>query len=304
MRGKIKSFVPIWLLAARRRWMSHACPSGVAKLPSAAGKSYDIRINWYCRLGNNILQVLHAYCWAKATHSRLSIEGHSLMRPTVWDFSNGRDELTKLNAMFFYPKFEGFAGTLPTLTEIRRIGVQHILPILRLPPITAINETVLVAHVRSGDIFGTENGIANVHSGYVPPPVSFYAKAMQDSGCSKLLIVTEPDMRNPVLAILRARFRADVQSQTMAEDLATLVSARKLCIGNSTFSWAAFLISPFADEVFMPAATIFSQPPPDPPVRIRKYMFRRYSRPFEWTSSPGQLRSMVTHPIRYVVETR
>jgi hypothetical protein len=122
---------------------------------------------------------------------------------------------------------------------MRRICKEFISPHLKLPPASTIPDDTIVIHIRSGDIFDQTH--SNGHQ-YTPNPLDFYNKLL--SNFERAIVVTEPDKNNPIVEILRQNPKVIVQSSSVAEDFATLMSAKNLAnSGVGTFCVAAALCS-------------------------------------------------------------
>jgi hypothetical protein len=125
---------------------------------------------------------------------------------------------------------------------MRRICKEYIEPHLKLPSRKIIPDDTVVIHIRSGDIFDQIH--SNGHQ-YTPNPLDFYNKLL--SNFERAIVVTEPDKNNPIVEILRQNAKVTVQSSSVAEDFATLMSAKNLAnSGVGTFCVAAALCS---DEI-------------------------------------------------------
>lgn len=95
----------------------------------------------------------------------------------------------------------------------------------------------IVMHMRSGDVMGKA-----WPSGFYPqPPCAFYLRlANQGNGghaFDSVLIVTEPDRRNPCIkhVSLHAQGKVEVQSRSTTKDACALIQAQNLAMSFGTF---------------------------------------------------------------------
>lgn len=105
--------------------------------------------------------------------------------------------------------------------------------------VRALNDSVLVAHLRSGDIFGRL-----VHPVYAQPPCSYYTDVVHSRPWSAVLVFAE-DYKNPCVKIV-ARARREVEMHVgglLLPELRVLLGARNLAIGRGTFGLMASLLT-------------------------------------------------------------
>ena len=72
---------------------------------------------------------------------------------------------------------------------------------------------------------------------YVPNPLIFYLNLIESF--DKCILITEPDDKNPIVHELKKIDKVHIQSSTVEEDFATLMSAENVALsGVGTFAMA------------------------------------------------------------------
>ena len=96
-------------------------------------------------------------------------------------------------------------------------------------------------HVRSGDIFAVHD-----QTHYAPPPVSYYADAIDAHPDWRRLRILAEDDRNPVVGALLRRYagRADWDEQSLSADVSAVIGARRIVYGQGTFVPALLMLNP------------------------------------------------------------
>ena len=208
--------------------------------------------SWYGRLGNNLLQLATALCYAEQRRVRVRItaprRGLLATLPAEFDLADGAPSPEV--AGHFYP----FSGT-PDIIEktLGRYGVppldadavwvvaaRHLGPTLwsALPRRPALDSSTLVIHMRSGDVFSSR--APNPH--YQQPPLCFYKAVIEEGGFARVIIVTESDRSNPCIAALQAwRPHVEVRSGALADDVALCLAARHLVSSAGSFVYSLLM---------------------------------------------------------------
>jgi hypothetical protein len=133
--------------------------------------------------------------------------------------------------------------------EKRRLMLRYIAPLLRATtgiPGPTCPDSELVIHVRSGDIFD------NYHHRYLQPPLAYYTYVIEQGKYERITLVTEADQRNPVIKPLIQAYgsRLRIQTGSLRDDVATLLTASHLCVGVSTFAYVLSLASTALRHLF------------------------------------------------------
>lgn len=191
--------------------------------------------NWYGRLGNNIQQISNAIFFCKENGINFYNPPHALINQ--FEIRFGTDKNLS-NRFFFYEGIEkDFDCDVEKLNfERRDICLKYIVPNFNFFIKEAFDKDTAVIHIRSGDIFSN-----NPHKSYVPNPLSFYEKIIENY--ETIMLVTE-DYKNPVVEVLNKNPKVLTQSDNIQNDFATLLRAKNLISsGVGTFSVAAALCS-------------------------------------------------------------
>ena len=98
-----------------------------------------------------------------------------------------------------------------------------------------IGEDTIVMHLRSGDNY---HRVFHPPTNYIPNPLIFYLNLIDSF--DKCILITEPDRNNPIVHELMKIDKVKIQSSTVADDFATLMSAKNVALsGVGTFAMAA-----------------------------------------------------------------
>ena len=87
----------------------------------------------------------------------------------------------------------------------------------------------------------------------IQPPLSYYLEIINKFGFKDIVIVTEKDLRNPCIKQLK-EIMPDLKIQTsnLLDDMSTIMSARNLIVGQSSFSLCLGLASDKIKRIFIP----------------------------------------------------
>lgn len=217
---------------------------------------------WSEQLGNNLLQLARTeFLAAKIEasislpiHPFLNLEQHYRLHTALTDLPGIESSSTfnffladlqhlgkptiKLEESLlrnFYYQYDSYPYSL-SLWNWRETLREKILPLLPSQLDPRITDETLVIHIRSGDIFQTDWA---AHAAYVQPPMSFYLESIEAFNFQDIVIVTQKDLKNPCIHKLQQQFpRIRIQAPSLVEDISTILSARNLVTGQSTFSLA------------------------------------------------------------------
>ena len=218
--------------------------------------SYSIS-HWSGRLGNNIQQVANCIMAAE--------KNGGLFEQTL-----DHDIISKFS-ISFGPSRAGFSGRFyawePTIhcergikeghneigipvdyvqSNMRRVCKEYVAPHLNLPKKEPIGEDTIVMHLRSGDNY---HRVFDPPTNYIPNPLAFYNPLIEEY--EKCILITEPDKNNPIIHELEKVDKVQIQSSTVADDFATLMSAKNVTLsGVGTFAMAAALCSSEIEKLY------------------------------------------------------
>lgn len=162
----------------------------------------------------------------------------------------------------------------------------------------------LVIHLRGGDVFGPRKPAS-----YGQPPLSFYTLILESEEWSAVTIVHE-DSVNPVLpGILEAAAQRKIpvfqQSGSVYDDVAVLLTARRLVAGRGTFVPAIAGLSRAVERVYY-FENKFSVFPARHDVEIVRVAdangdYVRNVLSHNWSNSPEQRALMLDYPVSSLV---
>jgi hypothetical protein len=205
--------------------------------------------HWSGRLGNNIQQVANCIIAAEKynTDFNQTLDHDIISKFSVNFGSNHVNQSGRFYAWEALVHCEH--GCYEGSNEIG-VGVEHIYrnmrrvckriaPNLKLPKKDPIGEDTIVMHLRSGDNY---HRVFNPPTNYIPNPLIFYLNLIDSF--DKCILITEPDRNNPIVHELMKIDKVKIQSSTVADDFATLMSAKNVALsGVGTFAMAAALCS-------------------------------------------------------------
>ncbi len=113
----------------------------------------------------------------------------------------------------------------------------------------------LVAHVRSGDVWGRYRKEKD-HGAQGALPVSYYANLIRSISWDRLTLVTS-HADDPIVTRLLELFDCDVRSESVLGDFRYVCSASKIIVSQSTFAWWAAWSSD-AEEIHFPRAEMWA----------------------------------------------
>lgn len=272
--------------------ISHGTHVGeIIRLPVDHTAPTTIKVQYANRTGNNLCQLITGLAYAERFGHRLTAPERKPFLPAIdIDFSGGTAKGER-GMVLFFPGQECPADFRPTINDRRRIATEYVRDRLLVQPIPS-GEDTLVIHVRSGDIMRP-----GTHSGYLQPPMAFYRRVIGDLKPAKLVVVTEPDRTNPVIAGLQTEYGADVIDGPVDKCFALLMGATRLCFGISTFAGTAALLSPAVRHLYIPTRPHAWIPAKEATCwATHEYAISNYVRPGEWKATPEQLALMMFLP--------
>ena len=210
--------------------------------------SYSVS-NWSGRLGNNIQQVANCIMAAEKNNTDFTqVLDHDIISKFYVNFGSnikyetGRfytwEALVNCEQGCYEGSNETGVGVEHIYRNMRRV-CKRIAPNLNLPKKDPIGEDTIVMHLRSGDNY---HRVFDPPTNYIPNPLIFYLNLIDSF--DKCILITEPDRNNPIVHELMKIDKVKIQSSTVADDFATLMSARNVALsGVGTFAMAAALCS-------------------------------------------------------------
>ena len=218
--------------------------------------------HWSGRLGNNVQQVANCIMAAeKYQSSFIQKLDHEIISKYTVSF-NPMTGISQWSGKGRYYAWEGLVHCEKGIVEggneigvdrdyiyanMRRICLEWVAPFLQIPRNKQpIGDDTIVMHLRSGDNY---HRIFDPPTNYVPNPLIFYLNLIESF--EKCILITEPDDKNPIVHELKKIDKVQIQSSTVAEDFATLMSAKNVALsGVGTFAMAAALCSSQIENLY------------------------------------------------------
>jgi len=147
---------------------------------------------WFGRLGNNIQQISNGIYFCRKKNIRFTSPDHPYIEPIDIDFGNNEYKIKDDSHNWFY-FFQGedadFQADVDDLNlQRKQICEEYILPKLKINHAElddVFDEDILVAHIRSGDVYSPRT-----HPAYVQNPLSYYLQ-LYEMFNRKVIFVTE-----------------------------------------------------------------------------------------------------------------
>ena len=251
--------------------------------------------HWYGRLGNNIQQCAIGTMVAQESGGTFKQElDHDIIEKYETTFGSSDEEQV---SKFFYwegPYREVTLSSGFITRSIRQVCKKFVFPHLRVPRVDVPSDCIVI-HIRSGDVF--DKGVTNPDQ-YVPNPLTYYMQLIQSF--TSTLVVTEDDEYNPVVEELKTYPFVTVQSLTVAEDFATMLSAKNLASsGVGTFAVAAALCSHNIENFYCTDVHITEHLNyhmlVDTDVKVHVLELPNYLKPGEWKNTDEQRELLLSY---------
>jgi hypothetical protein len=230
---------------------------------------------WYGRLGNNLTQLINVidYCERNKyvfvqkdtvfTHAekgpiydgltdftRPTKDLHAFIKNFIVNFTEKEITFDNVNEVCVNKIVGMFYDADIPVPNNRKSEIlrKYILPNFKYNN-KPLEDTTLVIHIRSGDIMKE-----GCHGFYVQPPFSFYKKVIDENNFKKIIIVTEPDKKNPAIELLLNSYsNVSIESTILYDDVSIILSAQNLiCNSQGTFGHMLALLSPNLKNIYIP----------------------------------------------------
>lgn len=195
------------------------------------------------QFGNSVIEVLRGVQFARATGLKEIYVPHGFSRQ-LKSF-NYTDITFKMSKPRRYKYFHNECHLVNLYDPFKRLprlqfkaDPEFVDWINSQYPKIDIPDDTLVAHVRSGGIFGPSTFI---HPLYGQPPCQYYLDAFKKGNFSKLIIVSM-DEKNPCVNILK-NHSGIYNKNSFETDFSIMLNAKNLIISRGSFGYAAALFS-------------------------------------------------------------
>ena len=215
--------------------------------------NYTFEIKEYeGRFGNNIQQIINGILFAKLTNNSFRSKKHPYIKNI--DFNKNHESKIVANNFFYY-----YAHDFRRDVKIKdnliyenypKLARKYIYPNIKFVDDAPLGQDTLVVHLRSGDNFGDREFNKKKNDFMMDTnPKSYFLEII--NRFKKTIIVTEGDMKNPLINELKKIFSVEIQSSSLENDFNTLLNAKNLASsGISTFPIAAALCSKNIENFF------------------------------------------------------
>ena len=213
-----------------------------------------LRVEWFGRLGNNLLQLAHVLHLAQETQAEVIVPHADFLSRHSWDFRGNNQQKCQIAITdnFFFSKVcpDLLDRTVFPAAAKRKILQTHVLPVFQIP-LKHSRDTVVV-HVRGGDIFTSTP--PSPYKSYTQPPLIFYNTVLQlPEVVGRQIVLCTEDFSNPVVNLLQEQYQERLQVVTdLAEGISIILGARHLVFGQSSFSEMLSLMSPDLQSMYVP----------------------------------------------------
>jgi len=117
--------------------------------------------------------------------------------------------------------------------------------IVKQKDIIKIPNDTIVVHIRSGDILSSRP-----HPGYVPPPLYYYTKLINNHNYNKIIIVSE-DTKNPVVKeLLKIYSNSTYKKQGLINDIKIILGATHIIMSVGSFVPSLLYMNPYIEKLY------------------------------------------------------
>ena len=300
---------------------------------------------WYGRLGNNLTQLVNAIDFCERNKyvfvQKNTIFTHAEKGPIydgLTDFKNPTKDLHSFINNFLV----NFTDQNITLENVDDICIDKIIDffydahipvsnsrkseILRTYILPNFNynsdpydENTLVIHIRSGDIMKE-----GCHSFYVQPPYAFYKKVIDENNYKKIIILTEPDKKNPAIQLIQDNYQnVLIQCTNLYENVSSILNAKHfICNSHGTFGHMLALMSLNIKNIYIPYylnpkgnfqdnnflksedTKAFFDMSDITHMKVHEYLVYNYIGPFSWNPTMYQITLLKELPIDYIFKAK
>ena len=232
---------------------------------------------WNGRLGNNVLQIIRAIHFGKINRYNIIIFGKHAgfldNKIVINNFKSNNNKPTIQNT-FFYPKKLNFEDAEPYM--MKQYFQHYIAPIFFVKSCINTIDNQLHIHIRGGDTFST------IQANYVPPPLSYYTKIIDEKNWNKINIVHE-DTLNPCVNLLKEKYPdINFYSNTLQKDISILAQCQNLVVGFGTFGLLIYFLSKNIKNLYIPDYVYKEMPKGNWGINVNIIKLPNYIKCGEW----------------------
>ena len=206
---------------------------------------------WFCRLGNNIIQVINAILIAIYYNYNIILPKHKYFNTTYIIIN---DKITiqndKINSsenghFFFCDKIKDIDKKLFKLNNEKTLEILKSSFNFTNFKLSNLKNNDILIHMRSGDIFSNPNP----HGLYIMPPLSYYINIIKsikfdDIMDNPVIYLISEDTLNPcVNELLKLYPQIIYKKQSLDDDISLILSAHNIISSFGTFINALLFLS-------------------------------------------------------------
>lgn len=248
--------------------------------------------DWTGRLGNNILQILRCIHYALINnHNIILFPEHNLLHQNkiILDVENTSENINMniIEDNFFSLKKFSMNDVEPIV--MKTYYQKYLKNIVKLNQSNIISDSKdLYIHIRSGDCF-----VPSVaHSYYVPPPLIYYEKIMENF--EKVHIVYE-DENNPCVNILKKNPKITTYNINIEDSIRHLCKGENLGIGFGTFGLLVYFMNINIKRIYMPKYVYDEMPAGNWGIELILVDLPGYTKCGDWKCTQEQLELMLSY---------
>ena len=257
---------------------------------------------WSGRLGNNLIQLSNGLYFSKKHLGQLDFPKHRLLHSKEIKYGDREPQMIHISR--FYDRHDCF-HIYPTIRERQLIMQGELKKLINFdlhPPAQEERNNELVIQMRSGDIFNIPPPPK-----YVPSPLSFFRKVIDENHFDKIIIVCE-NLKNPCIDKLQRTYpNCRIQSSDLITDIRTIVNAKNLCVTVGTFGYVLSLLNNRLENLYIdniPKEILdfgfFQEDLSELGFQVHKYAIDNYIRFGEWQNTTAQNQLLLNHPTKDV----
>ena len=274
------------------------------KIKIQNNKKYIIS-NTTGRTGNNVYQLLEIMRQATKDNCIIDISKLTTLNNII-DIRAFENNFNEKKSSHNHKNNDFFPRNLH-LPEKRTIDMREyfkmgkiIQPYLKIEE--KLPEDVCVIHIRSGDEFSSYNRPSN----YIQPPLAYYQFIIDNikEDYKEILVVTEPDMINPVIKPLSEyNNKIKIISTSVSQDYCLLLRAQTVILSRSSFSDTSIFLNPNLKKLYFWSYNHCLMDTNVIPSNIQFFpieLTQKYITSEEWCSSKNQRQLMLDYNIENV----
>jgi len=192
-------------------------------------------INWYGRLGNNIIQLLNGITFGLQNNfNKIIFPYHDFLNNNEIIFDINNYQKKDLIASYENDFFDlAINNIIKYNINIKELFNKYIKPIIRDINYNYNNNYDLTIYLRSGDIF------ENIEIEYVQPPLSYYEEIIKRENTNNIILISE-DLNNPITKYYNNYYK--YTKNDFITDINYLINSKVVVLGYSTFCYFFILL--------------------------------------------------------------